>query len=195
MRQSDFILGLSSEDRESALRQVRLWDGMTVGGGLQRALLRYVLRLRGHLQSSSPQGLQGGFQKAPEELRRQLQKAIEKLQGHLQRAPEKAPAWTREFANPLDPQAMKLCRLLAHYKIPITSVREIGWLHLEGQKIEEKAIDDVRGAQRQRVASGGSQNSRGGTSQRPRALRPLSAVHVSRRLAPEGIVRGTGAGR
>ena len=64
MRQSDFILGLSSEDRESARRQVLLWDGMTVGTGLRRALLRYVPGLRRQLEGSSwPQGLQGEFQK------------------------------------------------------------------------------------------------------------------------------------
>ena len=155
--QSEFILGLSSEQPESALRQVLLWDGMTVGAGLLRALLRHLPRLRRHLDGSSwPQGVQGNFQKAPEELRRQLQEVIEKLQGHLQGAPEKAAAWTREFTHPLDPQAMKLCRLLAHYKMPVTAVSDIGWLHLEGQKIEESAIDDVRRAQRRRAA-GGSQ--------------------------------------
>ena len=151
MQQSRFILGLSSEQPESALRQVLLWDGMTVGAGLRRALLRHLPRLRRHLQGSSwPQGLQGNFQKAHEELRRQLQEALEKLQGHLQDAPEKEAAWIHEFTNPLDPQAMKLCRLLAHYGIPITAVPDIGTLHVDGRKIEERAIDDVRRAQRQR---------------------------------------------
>jgi hypothetical protein len=155
MQQSLFILGLSSEEPESALRQALLWDGMTVGTGLQRALLRHVPRLRRHLQeSSSPSGLQDGFQKAPEELRRQLQEAIEKLQGHLQGTPEKAAAWTREFTNPLDPQAMKLCRLLAHYRIPITAVPDIGRLHVDGGTVERKAIEDVRRSQRQRGSAG-----------------------------------------
>jgi hypothetical protein len=154
MRQSDFILGLSSEERESALRQVLLWDGMTVGIGLQHALLRQLPRLRLHLQGSSwPQG-QGDFEKAHEELRRQLQEAIEKLQGHLQAAPENEAAWIHEFTNPLDPQAMKLCRLLAYRGIPITTVPDIGMLHVAGRKIEERAVDYVRSAQRQRGAAG-----------------------------------------
>ena len=111
MQQSRFIVGLSSEERESALRQVLLWDGMTVGTGLQRALLRHLPRLRRHLEGSSwPPGLQDNFQKAHEKLRCQLQEALEKLQGHLQAAPEKDAAWINEFTNPLDPQAMKLCR-------------------------------------------------------------------------------------
>lgn len=126
-----------------------------VAAGPQRALLRHLPRLRRHLEeSSSPQGLQGDFQKAPEELRRQLQEALEKLQGHLQNAPEKEGAWIHEFTNPLDPQAMKLCRLLAHYGITITAVPDIGTLLFAGQKIEERAIDDFRKAQRERDAAG-----------------------------------------
>jgi hypothetical protein len=155
MRQSDLILGLSSEERESALRQVLLWDGMTVGTGLRRALLRHLPGLLRHLRGSSwPQGLQGNFQKAHEELRRQLEEALEKLQDHLQNAPEKEAAWIHEFTNPLDPQAMKLCRLLAHLRIPITAVPDIGTFHVNGQKIEERAIDHVRSAQRRRRAAG-----------------------------------------
>jgi hypothetical protein len=155
MQQSRFILGLSSEHPDSALGQVLLWDGMTVGAGLQRALLRHLPRLRRHLEGSSwPRGLQDNFQKAHEELRRQLQEALEKLQGHLQNAPEKEAAWIDEFTNPLDPQAMKLCRLLAHHGIPITAVPDIGTLHVAGWKIEERAINDVRKAQRQRDAAG-----------------------------------------
>ncbi|MGH6914908.1 MAG: hypothetical protein ACREH3_14525, partial [Geminicoccales bacterium] len=146
---------MSSEERESALRQVLLWDGMTVGSGLQRALLRQMPGLRRHLQGSSwPQGLKGDFQKAHEELRRQLQEVLEKLQGHLQDAPDKEAAWIHEFTSPLDPQAMKLCRLLDHYGISITAVPDVGTLHFDGWKIEERAIDDVRRAQRQRPRQG-----------------------------------------
>lgn len=155
MQQSRFILGLSSEECESALRQVRLWNGMTVGTGLRRALLRLLPSLLRHLRRSSwPQGLQGNFQKAHEELQRQLQEALEKLQGHLQAAPEKDAAWINEFTNPLDPQAMKLCHLLDHYRIPITTVPDIGTLHVAGLKIEARVIEDVRKAQRQRDAAG-----------------------------------------
>jgi hypothetical protein len=153
--QSDVILGLSSEERESALRQVLLWDGMTVRTGLRLALLRHLPRLRGHLRGSSwPQRPQGQLQEAHEELQRHLQEALEKLQGHLQGAPEKEAAWFHEFTNPLDPQAMKLCRLLAHYGITITAVPDIGTLHVAGQKIEERAIRDFRKAQRERDAAG-----------------------------------------
>ncbi|MGH6899564.1 MAG: hypothetical protein ACREJ5_23930 [Geminicoccaceae bacterium] len=155
MLQSDLILGLSGEERESALRQVRLWDGMTVGAGLLRALLHHLPTLRRHLEGSSwPQGVQGNFQKAPEELQRQLQEVLEKLQRHLQAAPEKATAWIDEFRHPLDPQAMKLCRLLAHHKMPITAVPDIGALHVNVLKIEEKAIAHVRREQQQRAAAG-----------------------------------------
>ena len=155
MLQSDFILGLSSEERESALRQVLLWDGMTVRTGLRRALLRQLPRLHGRLRESSwLQGLQSNSQKAHEELRRQLQEALEKLQGQLQDAPEKDAASINKFAYPLDPQAMKLCRLLTHYGITITAVPDIGTLHVAGQKVEERAIDDVREAQRKRAAAG-----------------------------------------
>ena len=123
MRRSLFISGLSGEEPESALGQVLLWDGMTVGTGLRRALLRHLPRLCRYLRESSwPQGLQGNFQRAHEELQRHLQEALEKLQGQLQDAPEKEAAWTGEFTNPLDPQAMKLCRLLDHYEISITAV-------------------------------------------------------------------------
>jgi hypothetical protein len=73
MQQSRFILGLSSEHPASVLGQVRLWDGMTVGAGLQRALLHHLPKLRHHLEgSSSPRGLPDNFQEANEELRRQL---------------------------------------------------------------------------------------------------------------------------
>lgn len=114
---------------------------MTVGAGLLRALLRHLPGLRRHLEGSSwPQGAQGNFQKAPEEVQRQLQEVLEKLQRHLQDAPEKAAAWI----HPLDPQAMKLCRLLDHHGIPITAIPDIGALHVSGLKIEEKAIAHVR---------------------------------------------------
>jgi nucleotide-binding universal stress UspA family protein len=155
MLHSDLILGLSSEERESALRQVLLWDGMTVGAGLQRALVRHLPELRRHVEGDSwQQALQGNFQKAHEELRRQLQEALEKLQDHLQNAPEKEPAWIHEFTNPLDPQAMKLCRLLDHYGMSITAVPDIGTLHVDGRTIEKRAIEDVRRAQRQRGSAG-----------------------------------------
>ena len=77
-------IGLSGEQPDSALGQVLLWDDMTVGNGLGRALLRH---LRG---SSWPQWRQGHVQAVLEELRVRLQEAL-----------EKEAAWTREFTNPL----------------------------------------------------------------------------------------------
>jgi hypothetical protein len=155
MLQSAFILGLSSEERESALGQVLLWDRMTVGSGLRRALLRHLPRLRRHLRGSSwPQGLQGNFQKTHEELQRQLQEALEGLRGHLQAAPEKDAAWINEFTKPLDPQAIKLSHLLDHYRVPITTVPDVGTLHVAGLKIEARVIEDVRKAQRHRDVAG-----------------------------------------
>jgi hypothetical protein len=144
MQQSRFILGLSSEHPDSALGQVLLWNGMTVGAGLRRALLRHLPRLRRHLRGSSwPQGLQG-----------HLQEALEELQGHLREASEKEATWTHEFTSPLDPQAMKLCRLLDHHGIPIAAVPNGGTLHVAGWKVESRALDDVRKTQLQAEAAG-----------------------------------------
>jgi hypothetical protein len=153
---------------------------MTVSAGLQRALRRHVPRLRRHLEESSwPQGLQGNFQKAPEKLRRQLQEALKDMQGHLQAAPEKDAAWINEFTSPLDPQAMKLCHLLDHYELSITAVPDSGTLHVAGWKIEERAINDVCKAQRQRDAAASQK-----AEERTPEVRSIEDLvpHVLRRL-------------
>jgi len=139
MQQSRLILGLSSERPDSALGQVLLWNGMTVGTGLRRELLRHLPRVCRHLRGSSRPLLQG-----------HLQEALEELQRHLREAPEKEATWTREFTSPLDPQAMKLCRLLDYFDdMPIDRPPNPGTLHVAGLEIERRTIAAFRNTQRE----------------------------------------------
>jgi len=120
MRHSHFILGLSEEGRDSALNQAVLWDATRVGTGLRRAWLREVER----------------------------QESLRWAKGFLGLAPQDDAQWMGEFSEPFDAQAMKLCRLLDYFDMPIDGPPNPGTLHVAGLEIERRTIAAFRKTQR-----------------------------------------------
>ena len=116
MNPSYLVLGLSNEERASALHQVSLWDSVTVAAGLRRALFRGLRR----------------------------NEYARRLQGDFEIALEDGAQCASDFNLPLYPQAMKLCRLLDHLGVPIAAPPTAASLHVDGEKVERKAIAVVR---------------------------------------------------
>lgn len=111
MNESRLLLGSSSEERDSALRQVSLWDGASV-----------VARARGAALRRPPRSPYARW-----------------LHRHIETALADGTRCTGDLNAPLEPQAMKLCRLLHHCAIPIAEPPTAASLHLDGKKVERKA--------------------------------------------------------